>query len=67
MSNQDEDEVEDELASLEAEVAGVVKLPTAPTEQPQYTEDEKAQFAKERARRRAEERAREQQAEPMLA
>lgn len=30
MSNQDEDEVEDELAALEAEVNGVSALPNAP-------------------------------------
>ena len=31
MSNQDEDEVEDELAAMEREVVGVPSLPDAPT------------------------------------
>lgn len=60
MSNQDEDEVEDELEALEAEMSGnkvnmpnapnviVGSLPEAPTETP-----------KERARRRARERQQE--------
>jgi charged multivesicular body protein 6 len=66
MSNQDEDEVEDELEALEAEVNGVAQLPTAPSKQPEFTKEEKAQMAKDRAARRARERAAEQ-AEPMLA
>jgi charged multivesicular body protein 6 len=65
MSNQDEDEVEDELAALEAEVTGV-QLPDAPT-RIELTEEQKAELAKERARRRARERAQEQAPEPMLA
>lgn len=63
MSNQDEDEVEEELEALEAEVSGV-KLPDAPVKQPELTEEQKAGLAKERARRRARERAAEQAAEP---
>ncbi|KAF2248973.1 Snf7-domain-containing protein [Trematosphaeria pertusa] len=59
MSNQDEDEVEDELEALEAEVNGVA-LPDAPVKQPELT-------AKERAQRRARERAAEEGAQPMLA
>lgn len=66
MSNQDEDEVEDELAALEAEVAGRNKvdlpsvpgmepLPQAPTETP-----------KERAQRRAREREQGNGPEPIL-
>ncbi|EFQ88981.1 hypothetical protein CFE70_008209 [Pyrenophora teres f. teres 0-1] len=68
MSNQDEDEVEDELEALEAEVNGVVPaLPDAPVAQPQFTPEEKAQIAKDRAARRARERAAEQASQPMLA
>jgi charged multivesicular body protein 6 len=68
MSNQDEDEVEDELEALEAEVNGTVPaLPDAPVAQPQFTPAEKAQMAKDRAARRARERAAEQASQPMLA
>lgn len=67
MSNQEEDEVEDELEALEAEVNGVVALPDAPVAQPQFTKEEKAQMAKDRAARRARERAAEQASQPMLA
>lgn len=57
MSNQDEDEVEDELEALEREVQGV-HLPDAPTATlPEETEEEKAQKAKARAKARAQERA----------
>ncbi|KAH9861115.1 hypothetical protein IAQ61_010851, partial [Plenodomus lingam] len=66
MSNQEEDEVEDELEALEAEVNGV-QLPNAPVAQPQFTAEEKAQMAKDRAARRARERAAEQASQPMLA
>jgi charged multivesicular body protein 6 len=73
MSNQDEDEVEDELEALEAEakaheakVNGDI-LPDAPTKQPEFTPAEKAQIAKDRAQRRARERAAEQASQPMLA
>ncbi|KAF2129203.1 Snf7-domain-containing protein [Dothidotthia symphoricarpi CBS 119687] len=65
MTNQDEDEVEDELEALEAEVNGVA-LPDAPVKQPEFTPAEKAQIAKDRAQRRARERVAEQQ-QPMLA
>ncbi|KAF1937592.1 Snf7-domain-containing protein [Clathrospora elynae] len=68
MSNQDEDEVEDELDALEAEVNGVVPaLPDAPVAQPQFTPEEKVQMAKDRAARRARERAAEQASQPMMA
>ncbi|KAJ4340772.1 Vacuolar protein sorting-associated protein 20 [Ascochyta clinopodiicola] len=68
MSNQDEDEVEDELEALELEVNGDT-LPNAPVKQPEFTPEQKAQMAKDRAQRRARERAAEQEqaAEPMLA
>ncbi|EMD95613.1 hypothetical protein COCC4DRAFT_29295 [Bipolaris maydis ATCC 48331] len=68
MSNQDEDEVEDELEALEAEVNSTkLVLPDAPEAQPQFTPEEKAQMAKDRAARRAKERAAEQASQPMLA
>ncbi len=68
MSNQDEDEVEDELEALEREVSGV-KLPDPPVKQPEFTPEQKAQIARDRARQRAIERAakEEERAEPMLA
>lgn len=65
MSNQDEDEVEDELAALEAEMSGV-KLPDAPTKNPQ-SEESGVETPKERAKRRAREREDGMPAEPMLA
>jgi charged multivesicular body protein 6 len=65
MSNQDEDEVEEELEALEAEVSGV-ELPDAPTKRIELSEEQKAELAKERRIARARERAAEQ-AQPMLA
>jgi charged multivesicular body protein 6 len=67
MSNQDEDEVEDELEALEAQINGAYSMPSAPIAQPQFTPEEKAQIAKDRAARRARERASEQASQPMLA
>jgi charged multivesicular body protein 6 len=64
MSNQDEDEVLDELEAMEAEMSGT-KLPDAPTAD--LPEPVQTETAKERARRRARERAEEQANEPMLA
>ncbi|OCL08510.1 charged multivesicular body protein-like protein 6 [Glonium stellatum] len=66
MSNQDEDEVEDELDALEAEVSGV-KLPDAPTKMPERDQRVKEETPRERARRRAREQAEGQTAQPMLA
>ncbi|KAF2627161.1 charged multivesicular body protein-like protein 6 [Macroventuria anomochaeta] len=68
MSNQDEDEVEDELEALEQEVNGVT-LPDPPVKQPEFTPEQKAKISRDRAQRRAQERAAEQEqtAEPMLA
>lgn len=71
MTNQEEDEVEDELEALAAEAAksrlpstaeaGVIApLPDAPTEAPKES-------AKERAARRARERETQNGAEPILA
>jgi charged multivesicular body protein 6 len=65
MSNQDEDEVEDELEALEAELSHDT-LPDPPATKIELSEGEKKQLAKDRAQRRARERAAEQ-AEPMLA
>jgi charged multivesicular body protein 6 len=64
MSNQDEDEVEDELEALEREVAGMDNLPDAPNREVERRETEK-----ERRERRARERETEQgqRAEPLLA
>ncbi|KAL1973135.1 hypothetical protein VTN31DRAFT_6677 [Thermomyces dupontii] len=57
MSNQDEDEVEDELETLEREVRGE-QLPDVPDSAlPEPTEEEKEQKRKERAKARARERA----------
>jgi len=71
MSNQDEDEVEDELEAMEREVSGV-RLPSAPSsslsgaqkaELPDVPQETPAQ----RAKRRREERAAEQASEPIAA
>ena len=67
MSNQDEDDVEDELDALEAELSGAAKLPEAPTAQlPEIERDEVEEnmTRKARARAREEQRAR---AEPLAA
>lgn len=74
MSNQDEDEVEDELAALEAQMSGAerpvgtsVELPTAPQKELPTAPRDDARAAKERARARAREQQEEEQAEPILA
>ena len=73
MSNQDEDEVEDELEVMEGEINGVkepdvVEYPAAPRDEPVFTKELKeAGQQKARARARAQERAAAQAAEPMLA
>lgn len=66
MTNQDEDEVEDELEALAREVNGVKDLPNAPTQELPSQEKE---TPKERRERRAKEREEEERqfAEPMLA
>lgn len=57
MSNQDEDEVEDELEALQREAEGIVEMPNAPTAGlPVMTEEEKEQRAKSRAKAREQER-----------
>ncbi|KAF2143644.1 uncharacterized protein K452DRAFT_317117 [Aplosporella prunicola CBS 121167] len=76
MTNQDEDEVEDELEALEAEMSGT-KLPDAPTKSPEAeitgkrlpdapTKIPEGETVKERAARRARQRAA-LEPEPMLA
>ena len=73
MSNQDEDEVEDELEELEGEVVGsrteeAVEFPDAPRKEPVFAGELKAVGQqKARARARAAERTAAQAAEPMLA
>ncbi|KAF6224172.1 hypothetical protein HO133_010746 [Letharia lupina] len=73
MSNQDEDEVEDELETLEGEINGIkepnaIKYPAAPQNEPVLAgELEEVGQQKARARARAQERAAAQAAEPMLA
>lgn len=58
MSNQDEDEVEDELEALQREVEGTVQMPNVPTAAlPELTDEEKEQEARARAKARAQERA----------
>jgi charged multivesicular body protein 6 len=66
MSNQEEDEVEDELDALEAEVSGI-QLPDAPSSLPDKLQDKRMETPKERARRRAEEQASREEAQPVLA
>lgn len=66
MSNQDEDEVEDELEELERQVGAGAKLPDAPNSAlPEEEERNQAARASQRARERA--RARAQKAVPMEA
>lgn len=66
MTNQDEDEVEDELEALAREVNGVQQLPNAPT---QELPSQDKETPKERRERRAKDREEEQRqfSEPMLA
>jgi len=66
MSNQDEDEVEDELEALEHELAGPVRLPDAPTSlfSENISEHDQETKAKERARARARAKARTAAAAP---
>ncbi|KAL2831995.1 Snf7-domain-containing protein [Aspergillus cavernicola] len=56
LSNQDEDEVEDELEALHREVLGPVSLPNVPTQPPPVLENEPTK-QKSRARERARELA----------
>lgn len=66
MSNQDEDEVEDELEELERQAGVGAKLPDVPTSAlPEEGERDQATRASQRARERA--KARAQKAVPMEA
>ncbi len=73
MSNQDEDEVEDELEAMEGEITGVkesdaVEYPVAPHNEPVFAgELREVGQQKARARARAQERAAGQAAEPIPA
>ena len=76
MSNQDEDEVEDELEAMAMEVTGIrepeeepVRLPNVPRTQLGVREERESQLVrqKERARARAQAQPSTQAAEPMLA
>lgn len=71
MSNQDEDEVEDELEQLEREVngiqTGVPALPDAPVAQPELTPEQKAKAQRERRAREREQQAAEESRQPVLA
>lgn len=73
MSNQDEDEVEDELEAMVGEIQPVKEAeaheyPVAPVNEPAFAEELKqVGQQKARARARAQERAAAQAAEPMLA
>ncbi|KAK0291432.1 Vacuolar protein sorting-associated protein 20 [Friedmanniomyces endolithicus] len=71
MSNQDEDEVEDELEVMQREVSGV-RLPSAPSSGLEDADEVKLpdvpqETPAQRAKRRREERARVQAAEPVAA
>ena len=66
MSNQDEDEVEDELEAMERDVVGVPTLPDTPAAVEEYLPDVPQETPEQRAKRRRQERAaREQAAEPV--
>ncbi|KAF2753854.1 charged multivesicular body protein-like protein 6 [Pseudovirgaria hyperparasitica] len=66
MSNQDEDDVEDELEALEIEMSGM-KLPNVPSQELQKVEAVEQETKEEKAKRRRLERAAEQTSQPMLA
>lgn len=74
MSNQDEDDVEDELEALEGEIAGVrqpdaIDMPAPPKTEVERKEgeEERVERQKVRARARVGERSSAQASEPMLA
>ena len=72
MSNQDEDEVEEELEALQGEVESTVPsepitYPTAPAPEPYRPEADSIQTDKRKEKARTEERSLHQAAEPMLA
>ncbi|KAF2403547.1 Snf7-domain-containing protein [Trichodelitschia bisporula] len=70
MSNQDEDEVEDELAELERQVAGIDKLPDAPSkalEREETPKERRERRAREQLETQAAQAEPEPEPEPMLA
>jgi charged multivesicular body protein 6 len=69
MTNQDEDEVEDELEALAKEVNGVPQLPDAPTQEleRETPRERRERRARERANEEQEQEEQPQRAEPMLA
>lgn len=71
MSNQDEDEVEDELAELEREVNGVAAdtpiLPNAPETQPEFTASQKTKAHREQRAREGEQQVAEEPRQAVLA
>ena len=67
MSNQDEDEVEDELEAMEREVVGVPSLPTAPNVIKEDMPDVPQETPAERAKRRQKERTAKEQASGPIA
>lgn len=67
MSNQDEDEVEDELEAMEREVNAVPALPDAPNGIREELPDVPQETPAERAKRRRDERASKQTASEPLA
>lgn len=68
MSNEDEDEVEDELEAMAREAQGVSSLPDAPSVTKDELPDAPQESPEERIKRRRRERAsREQGSEPIAA
>jgi charged multivesicular body protein 6 len=74
MSNQDEDEVEDELKALEAEISGRdidITLPDAPKDRIVLSDEQQEEFRKEmqkeRRLKRQQERDAERSSQPVLA
>lgn len=68
MSNQDEDEVEDELEAMEREVNGIPSLPDTPSAVREDMPNVPQETPEERAKRRRKERAaKEHASEPIAA
>lgn len=67
MSNQDEDEVEDELEAIEREVSGVPALPAAPNGIKEDMPDVPLETPAERQKRRRKERLASEQASERIA
>ncbi|KAK3698456.1 Vacuolar protein sorting-associated protein 20 [Vermiconidia calcicola] len=67
MSNQDEDEVEDELEAMEREVTGLPSLPDAPSRVTEYLPDVPQETFEDKAKRGRKERAAREQASESIA